>query len=127
MCYPSISPAQREKVRQMFDGKCAYCGLPLGKLWNVDHRVPVLRTWRDDETALLKRTRGGNDEGNWLPACTRCNQRKGALSVEEFRGEIRCAYRKALEDCHVKLAADFKLVRVAKVPRVKFHFEIVEV
>lgn len=51
----------------MFDGKCAYCGLPLGKLWNVDHRVPVLRTWRDDETVLLRRTRGGNDEGKLAP------------------------------------------------------------
>jgi 5-methylcytosine-specific restriction endonuclease McrA len=123
MCLPRISPAQREKVRQMFDDRCAYCGNPLGKLWHVDHKVPVRRNWRDDELARIVRERGGNEEDNWLPACTRCNQRKGSLSVEEFRGEIRCAFRKALEDCHVKLAVDFKLVRAVKVPRVKFHFE----
>ena len=107
----------------MFDGRCAYCGNPLGRIWHVDHRVPVRRTWRDDEVATLGHSRGDNDEGNWFPACTRCNQRKGTLSVEEFRGEIRCAFRKALEDCHVRLAVDFKLVRAVKVLRVKFHFE----
>jgi hypothetical protein len=123
MCLPRISPAQREKVRQMFDDHCAYCGNPLGKLWHVDHRVPVRRTWKDDMVKLLGHTRGGNDEENWFPACTRCNQRKGTLSVEEFRGLIRAEVMLALEDCHVRMAVDFKLLRVAKVPRVKFHFE----
>ena len=107
----------------MFDGHCAYCGNPLGKLWHVDHRVPVRRTWKDDMVKHLGHTRGGNDEDNWFPACTRCNQRKGALSVEEFRGLIRAEVMLALEDCHIRMAVDFKLLRVAKVPRVKFHFE----
>jgi hypothetical protein len=43
--------------------------------------------------------------------------------VEEFRGLIRAEVMLALEDCHVRMAVDFKLLRVAKVPRVKFHFE----
>ena len=73
----------------MFDDHCAYCGNPLGKLWHVDHRVPVRRTWKDDMVKLLGHTRGGNDEENWFPACTRCNQRKGTLSVEEFSDHIR--------------------------------------
>jgi 5-methylcytosine-specific restriction endonuclease McrA len=107
----------------MFDDHCAYCGNPLGKLWHVDHRVPVRRTWEDDMVKHLGHTRGGNDEDNWFPACTRCNQRKGTLSVEEFRGLIRAEVMLALEDCHVRMAVDFKLLRVAKVPRVKFHFE----
>jgi 5-methylcytosine-specific restriction endonuclease McrA len=123
MRLPRISPTQREKVRQMFDGRCAYCGNPLGKLWHVDHRRPARRDLSAALATQLALVRGSHDEDNWMPACTRCNQRKGTLSVEEFRGEIRCVFRKALEDCHVKLAVDFKLVRAAKVPRVKFHFE----
>lgn len=119
-----LTPNQRETVRMKLKGLCAYCGNPLGGLWHVDHRLAVRRDLSDELAGKSKVTRGEDDLSNMLPACTRCNQRKGSLTVEEFRGEIRLAAKRAVAECsHVRLALDFKLLRAAKVPRVKFHFE----
>ena len=86
--------------------------------------LAVRRDLSDELDGKLKVVRGEDDLSNMLPACTRCNQRKGSLTVEEFRGEIRLAAKRAVAECsHVRLALDFKLLRAAKVPRVKFHFE----
>ncbi len=48
---------------------CFYCGL---RASSVDHRRPTTR-------------RGSDRMSNLHPSCQRCNQRKGARSVEEFR------------------------------------------
>lgn len=119
-----LTTNQREAVRDKLRGRCTYCGDPLGNLWHVDHRHPVRRDLDKALADKLGVEKGADDLSNMLPSCTRCNQRKGRLSVEEFRGEVCLAAQRAVAECsHVKLALAFKLMRVAKVPRVKFHFE----
>lgn len=54
----------------LHQSRCAYCGVvaPL----QADHRTPLCRG-------------GGNSIDDILPACARCNQRKGTRTEEEFR------------------------------------------
>jgi 5-methylcytosine-specific restriction endonuclease McrA len=59
-------------VRQ-FGGVCGYCGDP-GPL-QADHRVPLCRG-------------GTNFIENLIPACARCNQRKGGDTEAEFRDRL---------------------------------------
>jgi 5-methylcytosine-specific restriction endonuclease McrA len=52
------------------EGSCACCGSKI--LVEIDHRIPL--------------TRGGSNLiDNILPACRRCNRRKGTMTEEEFR------------------------------------------
>lgn len=61
-------------INQMYksgNDECWYCGIESGNL-TVDHKIP--------------RSRGGADSpDNWVSACGKCNGRKGALTVEEYR------------------------------------------
>jgi hypothetical protein len=48
-----LSPAQREEVRMMFGGFCAYCGCALPqKGWHADHVESVKRWWVRQYAAL---------------------------------------------------------------------------
>jgi len=56
------------------DGSCAYCGSKI--LIEIDHRIPL--------------TRGGSNLiDNILPACRRCNRRKGTMTEVEFRAFLQ--------------------------------------
>jgi 5-methylcytosine-specific restriction endonuclease McrA len=63
-----VSAALRERARERFGGRCAYCGVheeAAGATLTVDHHQP--------------RSRGGaDDEDNIVYACPRCNEHKGA-------------------------------------------------
>ena len=61
------------ELLQRWNWTCAYCG-ERGPL-EPDHRIPLARG-------------GSNSIENILPACRRCNQRKGLLSDEEFRARL---------------------------------------
>ena len=67
------------------DGHCAYCGIGLPvEAFTVEHMVPTAR--------------GGSDDlSNLVPACTRCNTSKRALTVDEFRHHIFGAIARELE------------------------------
>jgi 5-methylcytosine-specific restriction endonuclease McrA len=56
-----------------FGGVCGYCAAP-GRL-QADHRVPLCRG-------------GTNYIENIIPACARCNQRKGRDTEIEFRNRL---------------------------------------
>lgn len=70
-----------QKVKDMFKGKCVFCGNtteqvpgPLQK--NVDHSIP--------------RSRGGdNSPENAQATCRTCNLEKGTQTSEEFTSEIK--------------------------------------
>jgi 5-methylcytosine-specific restriction endonuclease McrA len=63
-------------------GACAYCGSKV--LIEIDHRVPL--------------TRGGSNLiENIIPACRRCNRRKGTMTEEEFRSSLQRERRQGLE------------------------------
>lgn len=72
----TISPKKNVQVYLKTDGHCAYCGESLEDTkWHVEHMMP--------------KSRGGDsDLSNLLPACEKCNLRKHARTVAEFREYI---------------------------------------
>ncbi|WP_244260471.1 HNH endonuclease [Burkholderia gladioli] len=38
-----LTKAQRERLRQKYAGRCAYCGTVLATRWHADHFDPVVR------------------------------------------------------------------------------------
>lgn len=87
-----LTKQQREQVRQMFDGRCAYCGEPLPDRWHVDHIEPVNRAVIPVQTPQGWRLRSGpmlNPERdtitNYMPACPPCNVSKHSMNLEQWR------------------------------------------
>ena len=63
-----------DEIWQMYEdqqGLCAYCETPLFGSYHVDHMIPLSREGRNDWT-------------NLAVSCGRCNDRKGAKTVEEW-------------------------------------------
>lgn len=92
-----LSKVQRETLRMMFGGRCAYCGIELTDKWHADHVEPVYRQpgyvrrgFRDiipDVVVKARLLRPHNDNvDNFFPACIPCNIDKGAETVESWRG-----------------------------------------
>lgn len=73
----SIPKKIRELVYAKCNGHCAYCGREIAyRDMQVDH--------------IKAQYLGGTDDiDNLLPSCRSCNFRKGTLSVEQFRREIK--------------------------------------
>ena len=66
--------ALRARVWQMTDGNCWYCGTATNPFRNfeVDHYIPL--------------SKGGSDDiSNLVPACSRCNAKKGNRDAESIR------------------------------------------
>lgn len=62
------TPAALEWIASLVDPICAYCGRMATE---IDHIVPVNRG-------------GTGDKDNLVPACRRCNARKGDMTLAEF-------------------------------------------
>jgi len=88
-----LSKSARVDLAARFDGRCAYCGSPLGDRWHADHMDPVIR-----ETKYV-RGKGYVQTGkvlheardcleNMMPACAPCNINKGSLCLEGWRREL---------------------------------------
>jgi 5-methylcytosine-specific restriction endonuclease McrA len=88
-----LTKAQREKIRQMFDGRCAYCGEPLSDRWHADHVeavnrkmtyihgrgfVPTGELWRPENDRVE----------NLMPSCPPCNIDKHAMPLESWRQKL---------------------------------------
>ena len=95
----NLTKKQRETIRVLFGGKCAYCGVDLTGRWHADHVDPVERQFkfvRDKRDRLRmvatgKLYRPQNDRlENLYPACAPCNIDKHCSLLE--------AWRKRLED-----------------------------
>lgn len=52
-------------------GRCHYCHVPLRKLFELDHVVPISKG-------------GGNEDGNVVCTCPWCNENKRDLDADEF-------------------------------------------
>lgn len=114
----NLNKREREEIKKIFGGKCAYCGKELGDRFHVDHIEPIFRGWSE------KPERAGKDEKeNLIPACIRCNLRKSTLSVEQFRAEIKRQVEILNKrNFNYKLAKDFELIKETDSP-VTFLFE----
>lgn len=125
----------RVKIKNMFGGKCAYCGCELGDRWHVDHVDPVKRhagdiifkpdgTYKIVSSSKMFRPENHNDK-NLYPACIPCNIHKSASTVEEFRrvlkGHIR-TLNEASNHSIYRHAKRFSLV-VETGSEVEFWFE----
>lgn len=100
---------RREQIREMFGGKCAYCGCVLGKTFHVDHVAPIYRGWKDKPEQA-----GVDDADNLFPACPRCNLWKKTFSVDQFRGEIATQTERLRRDsAPFRLAEDFGMVETS--------------
>lgn len=120
---------QREALRALFDGKCAYCGNDLGKAMHADHLEPVVRITRDcmgkplpaDECYFIKPER--NTVANMMPACAPCNLHKGGYSLEEWRRYLeRSAEIVRKQTSTFRAGERFGIITVTDGP-VRFYFE----
>lgn len=103
----SLSPKARIALREMFGGRCAYCGCELpAKGWHADHVEPIWREWwkrsplvrwefeSGRPIKIVERQKVGvlrpeNERANnYFPACAPCNIDKMVLSVEEWRKSL---------------------------------------
>ena len=120
---------QREALRGMFDGKCAYCGNDLGKAMHADHVEPVIRITRDcmgrplpaDECYFIKPER--NTVGNIMPSCAPCNLHKGGYGLEEWRRYLeRSAEIVRKQTSTFRAGERFGIITVTERP-ITFFFE----
>lgn len=81
-----LTKSQREQVRGMFDGRCAYCGELLGDRWHADHVEAVYRGYGTDGKQLLYADR--DTVANMMPACIPCNISKSVFSIDQWRQAI---------------------------------------
>lgn len=87
-----LSKPQRQQVREMFGGKCAYCGCELPeKGWHADHIKPVCRglAYDSENGRMTSNGKLGRPEldhiDNIFPSCAPCNIDKGPNSLEGWR------------------------------------------
>jgi 5-methylcytosine-specific restriction endonuclease McrA len=83
----------REEILAKTGGRCAYCGKELhNKAWHLDHAVSI---------SSKGRRRGYSDKDNLLPACPRCNLRKGLHTLKGFRAHIKKRLLKKIQENEV--------------------------
>lgn len=132
-----LSKQQREELRMMFGGKCAYCGILLDGKWHADHVEPVRRetVFVHGEVTKLgySKTRAtgkmfspqNNHRGNLFPACVRCNILKGDGNAESFRRQLAYFVRsipKIVSYSHVHHLMRFNRLTIDPTP-VVFWYE----
>lgn len=91
-----LKKAEREQLKQKYDGRCAYCGEPLADRWHVDHLEAVEREFVYKRgkgfVATGKLYRPQNDTlENMMPSCPPCNIDKHSMPLEAWRGKLQRA------------------------------------
>ena len=123
-----LTKAQRTALREKFDGRCAYCGGILGKVWHADHIEPIVR----NDWFKRRGLKGANREPdyphrdtleNMNPACPPCNIDKHSMSLESWRLMIQGSNDVLLRDVSTfRRAVRYGLVELKSEP-VVFYFE----
>jgi 5-methylcytosine-specific restriction endonuclease McrA len=117
---------QKDAVRAMFGGRCAYCGCELVKM-HCDHVEPCIRVTTDPwsrplaEPYMIKPER--NTVANMMPACPPCNLHKGGYSLEQWRVYLqRSAEIVRKQTSTFRAGERFGIINVTEKP-VTFFFE----
>lgn len=132
----SLTKSQRLKLREMFGGKCAYCGWDLPENgWHADHIEPIIRKGeyvRVDEPGRSHKFVANGEchrpenhrSDNFFPSCRACNIHKSSQSLEDWRSQLEGSPR-VLRDNYAtfKHAERFGIVAVVR-SKVVFHFEL---
>jgi 5-methylcytosine-specific restriction endonuclease McrA len=121
-----LTKSQRETLKCMFGGLCAYCGKPLGDRWHADHFEPIRRNnWGRNPNAVPEHPER-DTEANLMPACAPCNIDKHTFSLEEWRGQLerRC---EVLRNSYAQYRSMVRFGLVYETGfKVVFHFERVK-
>ena len=106
-----MKKALRLQVYNKCGGHCAYCGKPIKyEAMKVDRIVPRIAT--------------GTDElENYNPSCRPCTYRKGRLSVEGFRREIRHQAEAVMVTFQARMSETYGLLEYHPEREVKFYIE----
>jgi hypothetical protein len=115
----TLTKAQREKIRAMFECRCAYCGIALPeKGWHADHVQAIYRSHPKSAAYV-----GSDSVENIFPACKPCNLFKSVHSLEGWRAEIAAQVDRARRSSfNFRFAEKFGLVCETRQP-VTFYFE----
>lgn len=93
-------PIVRDIVFKKYNGRCAYCGCELNKSnFNVDHIMPRMRGFSNDELVKYGRERGKDHLQNYNPCCSSCNSSKSNYTLEKWRSEISKKFDRIKRDC----------------------------
>ena len=112
----------REKLRNMFGGKCAYCGCDLPEKFHADHIKPVQRRVYGKGIE----NPGNHNIENIYPACQPCNRYKASMPLEGWRECIENLPNVLERDSGAFRHADrFGLVKIDR-KQVRFYFEILK-
>jgi hypothetical protein len=148
-----MKKADRQRIFDKYDGRCAYCGCGLEKSWHVDEIEPCRRKyefepghWSDGYVSGMTEQQMSDKRITWVPArdvfagyehperlcianqmptCPSCNINKHSMSLEEFRSAI-VGFMKHLNEHNTqyKIAKRYGLVREFVEP-VVFYFETI--
>ncbi|WP_175971917.1 HNH endonuclease [Burkholderia sp. BCC0322] len=126
-----LTKAQREQLRNKYDGHCAYCGSTLADRWHADHFTPVVRAVQSkrSDDGQWKLVAGPaihperDVESNYMPSCAPCNISKGPLLLEQWR-QLLAGHVASLNAYHpiYRLAKCYGLVQETGAS-VVFYFE----
>lgn len=119
-----MTKEDRIKIYYKFGGHCAYCGKPIDyKDMQVDHLVPKHRGYDDATLEHYGIKRGTDEMDNLMPSCRACNFRKGTMTIEQFRNEIRRQCEGIIKrSFQVRQSMDYGLLEYHDIPIV-FYFE----
>ena len=128
-----LTPKQRITLREMFGGRCAYCGEVLQeKGWHADHVEAVERKMKYDRdsgrfVATGEYYKPENDrKDNLFPSCHACNINKSSMPLETWRKFlIEGPESLASYNGRFRHMLRFGIVRVSHEPFL-FWFEIYE-
>ena len=123
-----MGKTQRETLRLMFDGRCAYCGCVLGDKWHADHVEPVLRQLKHVPgkgfvcTGKMFRPENHRTD-NLVPACIPCNIDKATFTVDQWRNKLETTCDVlGRNNATYKHGVRFGVIVEARKP-ITFHFE----
>lgn len=100
------------RIKQKYDGKCAYSGTELESDWQTDHIKPIIRNMFC-QTPLFK---DADIEVNLVPCQKAINQYKGAYELETFRRLLMTLHKriKPTPRTPERIARKERLLKVAR-------------
>lgn len=108
---------KRDKVKEKFGGRCAYCGSLLEHDWQVDHKISLMY-W-----SYGKQQGDVQDMANLVPACRICNHYKRSKMVESIGHHI--GYRDYMLKFHIRLGKLPKNTEVDRTQRRKVYMQCI--
>lgn len=114
----TLTPAQRQKIYQKYDGRCSYCGHGIEyHEMQVDHI---------EARARFSDKRDADFWENLMPSCRPCNIRKNTMSIKRFRAELsRDVLQLKRDQPKFRLLLKYGLIEICD-REVEFYFEKVK-